>query len=258
LSGFLIILLFFFPLFLKAEHTFEITGSRSFHPYSRFDSGLSQFSADVYPGTINSTDLDRLRGGQSIELGYNQRSGDQRFGIKFSHWEGDPFGLQNYTSGPFYTNLQFGMRSNSLRFQYEKIFKRTESWDFHYGAGAGLISTEWTANGWGVGEQWIPQEGRLVGTGLALRLELGSVHRITDRTSMGIGFFWDQYMTPSLSGTWNGDLSNIYLREDGRLTPIADTQIRDTILYTEQFTRKLDISLGLTGIYFSARQRIFD
>jgi hypothetical protein len=258
LAGIRIILLVFFPVFLSAEHTLEITGSKSYHPYSRFDSSLAQFSADVYPGTINSTDLNRMKGGESFEIGYNQRTGDQRFGIKFSHWEGDPFGLQNYSSGPFYTNLQFGIRSNSLRFQYEKIFMKTESWDIHYGAGAGLVSTEWTAAGIGIGSQFIPQDGRLVGTGLALRLETGGVHRITNRTSIGVGVFWDQHMTASFSGTWNGDISNFYLREDGRITPIADSQVRDTILYTEQFTRKLDVSLGLTGIYFSVRQRIFD
>lgn len=89
----------------------------------------------------------------------------------------------------------------------------------------------WDSEGYATsGKETFRQEGSLSGTGIEFRLEGAVSRRITESASF-------------------------YLRENGSITPLTESDNQTSMLVTNQFSRKLEFQVLTTTLFFGIAQK---
>lgn len=222
----------------------------------RLNSFLRGFTDTYDPRVASKTKLNPPSNVSQGELFLRRRIGaESQIGFIGGYREWQKFGLKQVSSEPFYTDLTFKLSNPYflLMYWHEWNYKR---WIFQGGLGAGMSQVYWDSKGYATsGRETFRQEGSLTGTGIEFRLE-GSVNRrITESTSLQLGIALSWINIPSLNGTFNGESASFYLREDGRVTPLTESNNQTAILVTNQFSRKLEFQVLTTTLFFGVAQK---
>lgn len=180
---------------------------------------------------------------------------ESRVGFIGGYREWKRFGIRQISTEPFYTELNFRLSNPYflLMYWHDWAYKR---WSFEAGLGLGMSQVYWDTKGFATsGREYYPQEGSLTGTGIEFRLEGSTSRKITDSTSLQLGLALSWINIPSLTGSFNGETASFYLREDGRVTPLTESNNQAAILLTNQFSRKLEFQALTTVLFFGVAQK---
>ncbi|PJZ68515.1 hypothetical protein CH373_09490 [Leptospira perolatii] len=225
---------------------------------NRFDQNLDGFSSTLNPSIPNHTNVQKGLGMAQGEIFFRTRISENfKAGFLGGYRLYQNFGLTNITSEPFYTKLEFGMQSIYLLamvWQHGRV-NRWLSWET--GLGLGYTSAKWTSKGWATDfKDYFPQEGNLSGSGLEFRLEGALSTKVSDHVSLQLGVLLAWVNITSFDGSFNGDTSSFYVREDGRVTPLTSSANQQNILISQQYSRKLDMQSAYGGLFFGAVYRL--
>ncbi len=169
----------------------------------------------------------------------------------------DNFHLTNVTTEPFYTRMDFGMESLYLLAMVwqEGRFNRYLNWEA--GLGLGYTRALWVTKGYATdGKDYYPQTGDLKGSGMEFRLE-GSLNApVSDRVTLSFGTYLAWINIASFDGSFNGDSASLYIRQDGRVTPLTESANQDNILLSNQYSRKLDMQSAYGGLFFGVNYKL--
>ncbi|EJP03169.1 hypothetical protein J9305_10720 [Leptospira interrogans] len=222
----------------------------------RLNSFLRGFTNTYDPGVASKTELDPPKQTTQVELFIRKRiASESQIGFIGGYREWQKFGLKQFSSEPFYTDLKFKISNPYalLMYWHEWNYKR---WIFQGGLGAGMSQVYWDSEGYATsGKETFRQEGSLSGTGIEFRLEGAVSRRITESASIQLGIAFSWINIPSLSGTFNGESASFYLRENGNITPLTESDNQTSMLVTNQFSRKLEFQVLTTTLFFGIAQK---
>lgn len=223
----------------------------------RFERDLENFSSTFQPGVVTKSTVNGFRhqnfGETFLRMAY---SDNQRFGFSIGRLDYHPFSLRELASDGYITQLDFSIQTLYVIFTYHYVWSFTRSLSLEAGLGFGGNETRWDTKGWSIGQRdFFPQQGRLRGNGISLRLENSLHYRINDGIFLQIGWIGALHSVPSFSGVWNGAAATFFIREDGKTAPIAESKLADNIIASNQFIRALDMNAAHWGIHFSIGTR---
>jgi hypothetical protein len=238
---------------------FGLRAGPGFRSKDRFENNLENFTSTFQPGIFSKTKTDGFRNLDFIEgmvrMGF---SDNQRFGFVFGSLNYSRANLTEVTSDGYLTRLNFDISTDYLLLSYYYLWNLSKNWGLEAGLGFGGNETRWASSGFTSSQlEYIPQSGKLRGTGISLRLEGSINYRVNDQLFLQLGWMIGNHTVPSFSGSWNGKAASFYIREDGKTTPLTESRATDSIVLTNQFTRALDMNATYTGIYFSAILRFY-
>lgn len=225
---------------------------------NRFDQNLNGFSSTLDPRIPSSTTQENNRMMTQGEMFARTKFGENfKVGFLGGFRYFQNFHLTNVTTEPFYTRLDFGMESIyflAMVWQ-EGRFNRLLRWEA--GLGMGYAQALWTTKGYATdGKDFYSQEGNLKGSGMEFRLE-GSLNApITDTVTLSFGTYLSWINIASFDGSFNGDYASIYIRQDGRVSPLTESSNQDNILLSNQYSRKLDMQSAYGGLFFGVNYKL--
>ncbi|EQA47038.1 hypothetical protein LEP1GSC050_0973 [Leptospira broomii serovar Hurstbridge str. 5399] len=225
---------------------------------NRFDHNLNGFSSTLDPRVPSET---RERNDRTMTQGEilirTRFAGNFKVGVLGGFHYFRNFGLTNITGDPFYTRLNFGMESLyflAMVWQDGRV-NRWLNWEA--GFGGGYTKALWISRGYATnGKEYFQQDGNLSGTGIEFRLEGSLSTPVTNHISLSAGVFLSWINIASFDGSFNGSSSSIYIRQDGRVTPLTESANQTNILLSQQYSRKLDMQSAYGGIFFGVNYRL--
>ncbi|EQA80013.1 hypothetical protein LEP1GSC193_0609 [Leptospira alstonii serovar Pingchang str. 80-412] len=222
----------------------------------RLNSFLRGFTDTYDPRFASKTELDPPKRTTQGEFFLRRNiSSESRVGFIGGYREWQTFGLKQFSSEPFYTDLKFKLSNPYflLAYWYEWNYKR---WIFQGGLGIGMSQVYWDSKGYATsGKETFSQEGSLSGTGIEFRLEGTVSRRITESVSLQLGIALSWINIPSLSGTFNGESASFYLRENGNVTLLTESTNQTAMLVTNQFSRKLEFQVLTTTLFLGVARK---
>ncbi len=240
------------------EHYWEL-GLRAGIGYKgedRLNSFLRGFTDTYDPRIASKTVLDPPNRISQGELFLRKKiSSESWAGLIGGYREWQKFGLKQFSSEPFYTDLSFKLSNPYflLMYWHEWNYKR---WIFQSGLGIGMSQVYWDSKGYATSvKETFRQEGSLSGTGIEFRLEGAVSRKITESTSLQLGVALSWINIPSLSGTFNGESASFYLNENGNVTLLTESANQAAMLATRQFSRKLEFQVLTTTLFLGVSQK---
>ncbi len=240
------------------EHYWEL-GLRAGIGYKgedRLNSFLRGFTDTYDPRIASKTVLDPPNRIAQGELFLRKKiSSESWVGLIGGYREWQKFGLKQFSSEPFYTDLSFKLSNPYflLMYWHEWNYKR---WIFQSGLGIGMSQVYWDSKGYATSaKETFRQEGSLTGTGIEFRLEGAISRKITEFTSLQLGIALSWINIPSLSGTFNGESASLYLSENGNVTLLTESTNQTAMLVTRQFSRKLEFQVLTTTLFLGVSQK---
>lgn len=240
------------------EHYWEL-GLRAGIGYKgedRLNSFLRGFTDTYDPRIASKTVLDPPNRIAQGELFLRKKiSSESWAGLIGGYREWQKFGLKQFSSEPFYTDLSFKLSNPYflLMYWYEWNYKR---WIFQSGLGIGMSQVYWDSKGYATSvKETFRHEGSLTGTGIEFRLEGVVSRKITESTNLQLGLAFSWINIPSLSGTFNGESASFYLSENGNVTLLTESTNQTAMLATRQFSRKLEFQVLTTILFLGVSQK---
>ncbi|ANH00181.2 Uncharacterized protein LB4E_0713 [Leptospira borgpetersenii str. 4E] len=240
------------------EHYWEL-GLRAGIGYKgedRLNSFLRGFTDTYDPRIASKTVLDPPNRIAQGELFLRKKiSSESWAGLIGGYREWQKFGLKQFSSEPFYTDLSFKLSNPYflLMYWYEWNYKR---WIFQSGLGIGMSQVYWDSKGYATSvKETFRHEGSLTGTGIEFRLEGVVSRKITESTNLQLGVAFSWINIPSLSGTFNGESASFYLSENGNVTLLTESTNQTAMLATRQFSRKLEFQVLTTILFLGVSQK---
>ncbi|TGK05640.1 hypothetical protein EHQ53_17415 [Leptospira langatensis] len=225
---------------------------------NRFDQNLNGFTSNLDPRIPSQTKVHNTRGMYQEEFLARTRFGE---GFKVGFIAGsrtfDNFGITNLTSEPFYTRLDFQMYSLYFLGMVWQEGRLNRYFRWETGLGLGYARAAWLTNGFATdGKSYYQENGDMRGNGLEFRLEGALNTQVNDSVTLSFGAYLSWINITSFDGSFNGDTSSFYVRQDGRVTPLTESNNQSNILLSNQFSRKLDMQSAYGGLFFGVNYKL--
>ncbi|TGK17561.1 hypothetical protein EHO61_13210 [Leptospira fluminis] len=224
----------------------------------RFDHNLGGFTSSLDPTVFTVT---KVRNERTMTQGEilirNRFSGNFKVGVIGGFHYFQNFGLTNITGDPFYTKLHFGMESLYLLAMVWQDGRINRRLNWEAGFGGGYTKALWVSGGYATnGKDYYVQNGNLSGSGIEFRLEGSISTPVTNHVTVSAGVFLSWINIASFDGSFNGSTSSVYIRQDGRVSPLTESANQQNILLSQQYSRKLDMQSAYGGIFFGVNYRL--
>ena len=224
---------------LRQGYGFKLRDSFDFH-LQKFTSTLR---TDVYSKT--NYNYPQINQNQEIFLKHKTpfSSYDSSYnGVVLGNMIWENFTLQNITSEPFFTNLNFSLFSQFISFTYHYLWflKKTS---IEVGGGFGFNQVFWKTNGQSTDfSELIRQNGVMIGSGLNYRFEFLMNRSVSLRNSLQIGFIAHHTFIPQLTGTFNGQSASFFVNNKGQVIPLIESSNKNNFIHSESYVRRIGIS----------------
>ncbi len=243
--------------FRKRDFELGIRYGLGYHAEDRFESQLKNYKSESSPYIINYTSLSPIRNTSNSEFLARIRLFENgKAGFVYGNTKFNRFHLSEITSlyAPnLYTTtrLNFNLSVEYFFLMYTHEFK-FRNFFIEAGMGMGINTVTWKTNGNAISRfEYTPQTGFMVGNGLGYKLEASVNKKITDHFVLQFGGFYNYYTVPSFNGTFNDNSGSFYLRSDGTIAPLSNSEFRDSIVDTNYASRQLDMRAGNIVIFTS-------
>jgi hypothetical protein len=90
---------------------------------------------------------------------------------------------------------------------------------------------------------------------LSYRLELGVKKLIQDRIYFETGVTATMHTAPYFNGSYNDSLGSYYIKSDGSLDLLTNSQFQESIANTSLSSRKLDMVYSVFQVYVGIAKR---
>ncbi|TGN21134.1 LIC_11366 family protein [Leptospira idonii] len=229
----------------------------------RFDSNLNSFSSSFNPIVFSEV---RQTGGRETATyeGFVRFmiSPHSKVGMVLGRQDLAKLNLTEATSDLYQTRLTSEIYSYHFLGTYHYVIDLSRRWEWENGVGMGFTSADWDISGWSVGGEpnvsVFQQKGKLRGSGLAFRAETAINRRLGDSNFLQLGIAYHHIAIARFNGSYNGEESSFYIRQDGKVGIFDDTRVIDANISTSQYMRRLDLNSGSWSLYFSVIHRFLD
>lgn len=244
--------------FRKREFELGIRYGLGHRPEDRFESQLKNYKSESSGYVYNYAVLSSFNKTTNSELLARIRLYENsKVGFVYGNTQFNRFHLSEITflfAPNVYTatilNFKLSVEYFFLMYYHEFKFKK---FFIEAGMGMGVNTISWKTNGHVVSRyEYTPQSGFMVGNGLGYKLELSMNKKITNHWILQLGGFYNYYTVPSFNGNFNDNSGSFYIRSDGTVAPLSNSEFRDSIIDTNYASRQLDMRAGNIVFFISS------
>jgi hypothetical protein len=198
----------------------------------------------------SQTTLDPIKFQKNGEIFFRTHWGDDtKIGFTIGNLQFNPFKLSELNSIGEITEINFRLQSTYLflNYFYHWKFKRS---GIEAGFGFGVNQTELLPNGYYLSKfGYYNQTGYMTATGLAYRLEANYNYYPEKDYFLQIGSSLSMYTAPEFSGSFNDDSGALYVRNDGSLAFLTESESKESLALTNYASRRLDLQYTTIQIH---------
>jgi hypothetical protein len=243
---------------IDLEREFEV-GIRSGIGYrgdDRLSNALENYKSYSGAGIYGNTYLSPFHITKNIEAYARTRwTTNSKAGVLIGSGNFQSFHLNEFNTYPEYTRINFKLASDYLflTYHHEWLFKKLS---VEGGIALGVNNTELNPTGFTVGKYGYSElNGFMTANGLSYRLELGVKKLIQERFFFETGVTATMHTAPYFNGSYNDSLGSYYLKSDGSLDLITNSQFQESIANTSLSSRKLDMVYSVFQVYVGIGKR---
>lgn len=247
--------------FRKRDFELGIRYGLGYHPNDKFQSQLRNYKSESSSYVYSQTNLSPFHNTTNFEfLARLRLYENSKVGFVYGNTQFNRFHLTEVTS--FYvpnpytvTRLNFNIKVEYFFLMYTHEFK-FKKFFIEAGMGMGINTISWKTNGHLASEhEYSPQGGFMVGNGLGYKLELSLNKKVSDQLVLQFGSFYNYYTVPSFNGTFNENSGSFFIRSDGTVAPLSNSEFRDSVIDTNYASRQLDMRAGNIVFFVSSLYR---
>ncbi|MCB1141581.1 MAG: hypothetical protein KDK54_05045 [Leptospiraceae bacterium] len=228
----------------KLPRTLEI-GFRIGQGYKaedRLESNLRDYKTYSGPNVYSKTFLSPFSYQTNTEAFFRTYWDDRsKVGFTFGNLNFDNFLLEEYNSAGEYTRLKFQFNTMYffLNYHYQWRFRKNI---LEAGLGLGVNHTEMNPNGYYYSRfGYYDQSGYMGANGLSYRVEAAWNRFFTANYFFQLGASISMHTAPAFSGSFNDESGALYLRSDGSLGILTNSDITNSVVLTNYASRNLDL-----------------
>jgi hypothetical protein len=241
---------------LEREYEVGFRGGIGYRGDDRLSNALENYKSYSAPGIYGNTYLSPFSLSKNLEAYARTRwSNHTKVGFLLGSGNFPSFHLQEFNTYPEVTRIHFKLGSDYLflTYHYEWLFRR---FSVEGGIALGINNTELSPTGFTVSRFGYSElNGFMTANGLSYRLELGVKKLISDRIFLETGFTTTMHTAPYFNGSFNESLGSYYIKSDGTLDLLTNSQFQDSITNTSLSSRKLDMVYSVFQLYLGLAKR---
>jgi hypothetical protein len=243
---------------IELEREFEvgIRGGIGYRGDDRLSNALENYKTYSGTGVYGSTSLSPFHISRNLEAYARTRwSTNSKAGFLVGSGNFSKFHLTEINTYPDYTRINFKLGTDYLFLTYH------QEWHFKKflvegGIALGVNNTELSPSGYTISQYGTKElNGFMTASGLSYRLELGIKKKVLETVYFETGFTATMHTAPYFNGSFNDSLGSYYVKSDGSLELISNSQFKDSIAYTTIASRKLDMVYSVFQLYVGVSKR---
>ncbi len=243
---------------IELEREFEvgIRGGVGYRGDDRLSNALENYKTFSGTGVYGSTSLSPFHISKNLEAYARTRwSTNSKAGFLVGSGSFAKFNLTEINTYPEYTRINFKLGTDYLFLTYH------HEWHFKKflvegGIALGVNNTELSPSGYTISQFGTKElSGFMTASGLSYRLELGVKKKIIESIYLESGFTATMHTAPYFNGSFNDSLGSYYIKSDGSLELLSNSQFKDSIAYTTIASRKLDMVYSVFQLYIGVSKR---
>ncbi len=238
-------------LFRKREFDFGIRGGLGYKPEDRFESDLKNYKTISSPNEFSTARLSSFRKTTNNEFFARIRLfSHSKFGFVFGSNYFQNFNITEASSAGYYSKLDFKLSTDFFFLTYHHIFPFRRFF-IETGLGLGVNTVTWQTSGVSLSRfGYYNQDGFMVGNGLGYRMDTSINRQISNNFVLQLGLMYNYHTVPSFNGSFNDSFGSFYVRSDGTVAPILNSEVQNSAFETSYASRKLDMRVGNAVVYF--------
>lgn len=241
---------------LEREYEIGFRGGIGYRGDDRLSNALENYKSYSGPGIYGTTTLSPFHISKNLEAYARTRwTNHSKVGFLLGTGNFPSFHLNEINTSPEFTRIQFKLGSDYffLTYHYEWLFKK---FSVEGGIALGINNTELSPTGFTVSRFGYSElNGFMTANGLSYRLELGVKKLIRERIYLETGFTTTMHTAPAFNGSFNDSLGSYYVKSDGSLDLLTNSQFQESITNTTLSSRKLDMVYSVFQIYIGIAKR---
>ena len=241
---------------LEREFEVGIRGGVGYRGDDRLSNALENYKTFSGVNVYGTTYLSPFHFSRNLEAYARTRWTDRsKAGFLVGRGNFQKFYLLETNTSPEITRINFNLGSDYLLLSYhqEWIYKK---FIIEGGILFGVNNTEMSPQGYTLSRYGYKElNGFMTASGLSYRLELGLKRKIKESLYYEAGFSATMHTAPYFNGSFNDSLGSYYVRSDGSLELLSNSQFGESIAYTNYASRKLDMVYSVLQLYVGLSKR---
>ncbi|MCB1176358.1 MAG: hypothetical protein KDK36_02155 [Leptospiraceae bacterium] len=243
---------------LNREIEFGMRVWQGYHSEDRFEGDLRKYKSVTSNLIYSSTNMEPFRFNSGYEfIGRYRLYKNWKAGIILGTGKFRKFRLSEIDSTGAITDWKIHLGSDYMMLggMYEWFYS---SFSLELGAALGVNTTLLEPQGYTFYTKYSPSEtgGTLSANGLSYRMEATINKPIDDNLTFQIGIAGTWHTAPYFSGSLVKDSGSFYIRSDGSVGLLTESQGADSLINTELAVRKLDMFYGYFQIHTGITYKI--
>lgn len=241
---------------LEREFELGFRGGIGYRGDDRFSDALENYKSFSGTGLLGDTSLTPFHTTRNFEAYARARwSTNSKAGLIAGNSQFPRFRLDEFNTLPEYTKIDFQLYTNYLLLSYhhEWFWKR---WIVEGGILLGVNITDLNPNGVIINRFGVTDlNGFMTANGLSYRLEMGVKRKIVESIYWELGLSATMHTAPYFSGSFNDTLGSYYVKSDGSIELLGNSEFRESAALTEVASRRLDMVYSVLQLYVGLAKR---
>lgn len=241
---------------MNREFEVGVRGGLGYRGDDRFSEALKNYKTYSGTGLYGNTDVSPFHYTKNLEAYARTRwSTSMKVGFMVGNSTFQKFRLEEFNSLPEITRINFQFSSGYLLLSFHKewFYKK---WILEGGILLGVNNTELNPSGFTINRfGYTELNGFMTANGLSYRLEFGVKRKISESYYWETGLSATMHTAPYFSGSFNDTLGSYYIKTDGSLELLTNSQFKESAAYTEIASRRLDMVYSVLQIYLGLAKR---
>lgn len=241
---------------LEREFEVGIRGGLGYRGDDRLSNALENYKSYSGTGLFGATSLSPFNTATNLEAYARTRwTTSTKAGFIAGNSRFPRFHLEEFNTLPEYTKINFQLSTSYLllSFHQEWFWKR---WILEGGILLGINMTELNPSGTTINRFGVTDlNGFMTANGLSYRLELGVKRKIVESYYWEMGLSATMHTAPYFSGSFNETLGSYYVKTDGSLELLSNSQFKESAALTEVASRRLDMVYSVLQLYLGVAKR---